>query len=421
MEEAGEKLSQLTTTAIKLISKENYFSALDYLQVCEEILEDAPNPDMNLLVLNNIAVCYQKIGRLEECLKFVLACKKQTQSLAQRKDFAAKVNAFKQSCKYSAQACALMSQLMKHEDALVLAKSLMEDSKALLGQLKALCQDLSTEKRMSNSGRMLKFSDPSSILTSRPRIGKQETIEKAYEILTYLDDFMHQRPNLRPPDMSYRSALGIQKFNDWIFNYTIGTVMTVQLLSPLEAKTPATWESVLSKDALIHASSILIVSHFCLATEMRFIYSAAGDIGKVKESEAWHRRSIELASSLLPLECPLVEHLKVSYNRNYAVLLEEALNPSKSRLKVPTLRQKAASKTTFASPLRSDRSKSRTVTPIKSTSVERSSQRVTRAAQQAGRFESSPYLKRVMGKKITLETKRLIRPKFEAPSAPELI
>lgn len=431
MEEAVEKLSQLTNTATKLIGKENYFSALDYLQVCEEVLDDAPDPEMRLLVLNNTAVCYQKIGRLEECLKYVLESKrlldggmlkqgssntpikKQLQSIAQKKDLAAEVSSYKAYCNYTAQACALMSQLARHEDALELAKALMEDAKVFIHKLKDLCQEHSAERRFSSSGRLKKLIDASSALTSRPRLGREEVVEKAEEVLNYLEDFLAERGRVHAPDMSYRSALGIQKFNEWIFNFTIGTVMTVQILSPHQVKSVPTWESELSKDAMIKASSIVIVAYFCMATETRFIYSELGDIIRVKESKALHRRSIDLATSLLPLECPLVEHLKVSYNRNYAAFLDDSSTNRVSRLNISSLKHRQASKTAlFASPLRSDRTKSRTITPIKSGSVERSMQRANR--NMPGRFETSPYLKRVTGRKIALEAKRLLRPKYEA-------
>jgi hypothetical protein len=404
MAEVGEGLSQLSTTALKLIGKENYFSALDYLQDCQDLLEDYSHPDMSLLVLNNKAVCFQKIGRLDECLRCVLACRQRTQETSSD-DLVARIKAVKASCKHTAQACALMSQLSKHSEALALAKDLMEDAKLLVKELKALCNE---------QGRFLSSSVPH-LGVLRSRGGKEETLSKALEIVSYLDDFLTQRRTLRPPEMSYRSVLGIQKFNDWIFNYTIGTIMTPQLITPLEIKNTASWDSELCKDALIHVTSILIVAHFCLATEMRFFYTEEGDLGKVRESELWHKQSIELATSLLPLECPLVEHLKVSYNRNYAVFLEEDLKMTRPRLKVLPLKLKPSSKTILVSPLRTERAKSKTVTPVKSSSVERSMQRTNRVNTGRTRNGASPYRRSGLGKKINLENKRLIRHKFEMP------
>jgi hypothetical protein len=431
---AAQKLTQLLITANKLIERESYFSALDYLELCEELLEDSPSVEMSMLVQNNSAVCFQKIGRLEDCLKCLQACKKQAEDMVQTQASAAKVKAMRALCGYSAQVCALTSQLARHEEALALAMELMETTKSLIGYMQSYCQDLRSSAQLSSSGRLQRLMDGGSGLTDRLHYGKDEAVDKALETLNYLVDFVEQRKVLQPPELSYRSPLGVQKFNNWIFNYTIGSIMTVQVQSSWETKALASWDSELAKDALIRVCSLVIISLFCLGTEMRFLHTADGNFTKVLESEGWHRRSIDLAMSLLPLECPLVEHLKVSYNRNYTTLLEEfAL---KAKLKAPSMTHKLFSKTTMPSPLRSIRSKSRnlhspldssrsksrtlptplrselknrTVTPSKTSSVEKQGRGVVSVI---GRFESSPYLRRGTRKKITLEGKRLIRPKL---------
>ena len=37
-----------------------------------------------------------------------------------------------------------------------------------------------------------------------------------------------------------------------------------------------------------------------------------------KESEYWHNKSLELACTFLPGECPLLGHINVSYQKHYA-------------------------------------------------------------------------------------------------------
>jgi hypothetical protein len=434
MGKVEDKLGQLLVTAHKLIERESYFSALDYLEICEELLEDSPSVEMSVLVQNNSAFCLQKLSRLEECLKSLQACKKLTEDLVQTQTSAAKVKAMKALCAYSAQACALASQLARHEEALAMAKEQVETTKSLITHMKSICQDLRDSSHLSSSGRLQRLMDGGSGLTGRPHDRKDQAVDKALETLNYLVDFVEQRRVLQPPELSYRSPLGVQKFNDWIFNYTIGSIMTVQVQSLWEAKAEVSWDSELAKDALIKVCTLVIVSLFCLGTELRFVHTADGNLTNVSESEGWHRRSIELAISLLPLECPLVEHLKVSYNRNYATLLEELA--LKTKLKVPSLPpHRLLSKTTLPSPLRSIQSKSRnlpsplnsnrsksrtlptplrgdlksrTITPSKSSGVEKQGPVVVSVV---GRFESSSYL-RGARKKITLEGKRLIRPKL---------
>lgn len=39
---------------------------------------------------------------------------------------------------------------------------------------------------------------------------------------------------------------------------------------------------------------------------------------KQRESEYWHAKSLEIACTLLPGECPLLNHINVSYNKHFA-------------------------------------------------------------------------------------------------------
>jgi hypothetical protein len=39
---------------------------------------------------------------------------------------------------------------------------------------------------------------------------------------------------------------------------------------------------------------------------------------KQKESEYWHAKSLEIACSFLPGECPLLNHINLSYQKHFA-------------------------------------------------------------------------------------------------------
>lgn len=39
---------------------------------------------------------------------------------------------------------------------------------------------------------------------------------------------------------------------------------------------------------------------------------------KQKESEFWHAKSLELACTFLPGECPLLNHINLSYQKHFA-------------------------------------------------------------------------------------------------------
>lgn len=66
----------------------------------------------------------------------------------------------------------------------------------------------------------------------------------------------------------------------------------------------------------------MIVAYFCISTEIRFIISIKEEISlipnfditfKTKESEHWHAKSLEIACTFLPSDCPLLNHVLLSY------------------------------------------------------------------------------------------------------------
>jgi hypothetical protein len=72
----------------------------------------------------------------------------------------------------------------------------------------------------------------------------------------------------------------------------------------------------------------LIVSYFCVSTEIRFIIQLKEELEankdtfnieqKTKESQYWHTKSLEIACSFLPSDCPLLNHLLLSYQKHHA-------------------------------------------------------------------------------------------------------
>ena len=71
------------------------------------------------------------------------------------------------------------------------------------------------------------------------------------------------------PDM--RSVLGFLNQNEWIYNLNIGNIMQIQPIAMKDFLSEATDENELSRDSFLSKLSILIVSYFCMSTEMRFL------------------------------------------------------------------------------------------------------------------------------------------------------
>ena len=95
-------------------------------------------------------------------------------------------------------------------------------------------------------------------------------------------------------------------------------------------------ELELTRESFIAKVSLLAVSYFCYSTEIRFILQMKEDPNydpnlKHKESEYWHAKSLEIACTFLPSECPLLNHINLSYQKHFApvkqtILEEEPIN-----------------------------------------------------------------------------------------------
>jgi hypothetical protein len=431
MEVSADKQSRLIKTALQLMKDRNFPKALDYWELCEKLQAYEATPHTKHLVLNNLAVCYQQTNQSEGCLKYLEACQQHLHNLQNVSsvlttgddprlnryhsscpkaslpsndlivtslkpsvpgDLTLKVKYERTRCVYKAQACSLLSKLGDHSAALACAEKLIQDVAKLIRLMMKLCTEFGGIQRQGSLGRLNRSADSTSAYSSRPHNSRSQTVVKAGEVLGFLQDFMFQQKPLRVPDLSFRSVIGLQKFDDWIFKLSIGSFMTVGLVTTQE--TPESVETELSRDNLVRVVCLLSVGLFCAATEQRFMSCVLGDQQWIR-GEARHRQSLLLATSLLPIECPLVEHLKVTYTRFYG-------QPTLKRSKL-----KRNSRTLIPSPLKSKHS-TRSTSPIK---FSRSDDIPALLPKGSIRLSSSPYLsgKISLGKKIQLVTKQLVK------------
>ena len=79
-------------------------------------------------------------------------------------------------------------------------------------------------------------------------------------------------------------------------------------------------EQQLARESFLEKLQLLIVSYFCVSTEMRFIIQSRSgfmkdDIRKEKEleQEYWHVKALDIACAFLTSECPLFNHILLSY------------------------------------------------------------------------------------------------------------
>ena len=69
---------------------------------------------------------------------------------------------------------------------------------------------------------------------------------------------------------------------------------------------------------LLEKVVLIVVSLFCVGTEIRFLRQKAKDLKyELLDSDVYHARALLTASLYLPDDCPLLEHITSSYCKNH--------------------------------------------------------------------------------------------------------
>lgn len=101
-------------------------------------------------------------------------------------------------------------------------------------------------------------------------------------------------------------------------------------ISLIEAEDFLTWhrnEQETDRVTFLQSISHLIVSYFCLSTELRFLIQLKEELTlfkdfnvelRMKESEFWHAKALEVAIKFLPSDCPLLNHVMLSYQKHHS-------------------------------------------------------------------------------------------------------
>jgi hypothetical protein len=120
-----------------------------------------------------------------------------------------------------------------------------------------------------------------------------------------------------------KNILGYLNQGENLQTLSIGNIMQLQAFKLKDLVEEGKNELELTRESFIMKISHMAVSYFCYSTEIRFILQMKEDstfesAEKQKESEFWHAKSLELACSFLPGECPLLNHINLSYMKHFA-------------------------------------------------------------------------------------------------------
>lgn len=129
--------------------------------------------------------------------------------------------------------------------------------------------------------------------------------------------------NKKGQQFDMKNILGYLNQGENLQSLSIGNIMQLQAFKLKDLVEEGKNELELTRESFIMKVSHMAVSYFCYSTEIRFILQMKEDptfetSDKQKESEYWHAKSLELACSFLPGECPLLNHINLSYQKHFA-------------------------------------------------------------------------------------------------------
>ncbi|CAI2378710.1 unnamed protein product [Moneuplotes crassus] len=407
-------LAEFTENSLRFIKKEQYEKALILLQKAHGIINvisiEGCTRDkyFGYVIFVNMAVCFQKLGSLEECsiaLENSLSYLDKYTSLTNQ-TIAKRMKLMQQEARIRIQLCALFSQLHHHTDALEQAKMSTRLIHGLVKDLLALC-DYYTKKKFIQD-KTTTYSD-SPLPQSHPKQNRSYLDHTSHNLFSTSEDKEQHRGSRRPSVSPYRQAvvhnyveedlsliertaqrvkpiiealkkclvtekeisgkgknevlvsiedvedveedivieekrenkqekekkekkmiepdmrivLGYLNQLEMVSNLNIGNIMQIQPVKIEDLLSIPRNETEFNRTSFIEKISLLCVTYFCISTEIRFILQLREDEEydekeKSEESEYWHSKSLEIACTFLPSDCPLLNHILLSYQKHHS-------------------------------------------------------------------------------------------------------
>ena len=320
-------LHETQTAAIQCAEKGDFAEALQLLQKNEAMLEEAKrkrldvDPDYILATLHNLAYCHQQLASPDLSASYLEAC---LYNLSQSPPSPHKPSDLfkrkKYECRGHIQLCALLSNLKRHEGALTHARISVKLSHSLLSDAMNLCfEHMNRHKKMLAGGRGR--GELGNKLESVKYKHGHELVKKAYPVLQLMEARVSERQvpvNAVPIKLEMRSILGVQHYDDWIYTFNVGDMVQMQVLTIFELKSSVETFAELTRDAMLDKICLQIIGYYCLSTELRLLYSKE----KLSQAHDFHLKALQIAKDLLPIESPLLEHLRASYQRLFSAFLD---------------------------------------------------------------------------------------------------
>ena len=310
-DEINKSLMKLLEDSISEISNLRYSQALDSLRRCEGKLEVLVNQgisidqDIILPTLNNIALCHQAMGNLQECSSYLEAC---IYNLKHKSDLHSniilslpeKIRKIRYLCLLNIQLSDCFSKLNQHQQASAIAKQATKQCNIAI----RLCLNALNDTKISNHS--------SYNLTGKKKVNF-EFYSNSSNILQHLHSQMKGRKPKKPSkEISMRSALGVQRFSDWIFTLSFEKITEIKPLVLTDLKAPHNLRAELSKDFMLDKICMCVASCYLVSKELNYLKEES------LKAKTFLQRAISISTFFFPSSCPFLQNLVREYSEKYA-------------------------------------------------------------------------------------------------------
>ena len=234
------------------------------------------------------------------------------------KNYLEKITKSKYKCKVNIQLCAILSQLNRHESALIHGKKAFEKAKRAVSYCNEICKDhMILHKRLLGYSRSKVQSSQYKLLESPHYIYFTNLVQFALPIILSLlrifdtgIDFMDKKS----PLCNYMA--------EWLMGFQIGDMMIIDYLDFNELKTRTGIDDEISTDLLLEKICFLTISSYCIGTEIRMLSQQKFSRHNMDNAKKYYLLSSKF-SEFLPINSLLYSHIQITLSKYFGKEITE--------------------------------------------------------------------------------------------------
>mmetsp|Transcript_15176 Transcript_15176/g.22068 ORF Transcript_15176/g.22068 Transcript_15176/m.22068 type:complete len:437 (+) Transcript_15176:3-1313(+) len=327
--EVPNYLEEYLNIAFNFFETEDYESSLDALCQGEELIEaiasqgGSVHPNYVICILNNLAATYRKLGDLSNAAAYLDAsiqnCNnfKNNYTSLQNKVLGEKVKKGKFLCGAYLQLSQIYLEMGNKQEAAKQAKSALIHIQVALENTLKLCKaQLTTHKALISSARIRKrvLNPQYNLLGSPHYLQNYETISKIKPVLEFLVTSECSVNKPRSFKTTYREALGVQKENTWVVNFSTEELLELQFVSFEQLEPEFSIETEVTPKSVILKLLLVITTYFTTGKQIQLSAEQPFSRHSKKESYFWFKKAMKLCLQFLPTNSQISKQVRHKFS-----------------------------------------------------------------------------------------------------------